>query len=182
MKTTEASRYHPALVTLHWALAALIVGALIFGRFVVAATPNADPAKISLLRAHMAGGMLIFALMAARLLVRLVTARPPEATTGHPALDRLAPIVHYGFYILVLLMAASGLTTAVVSGLNLIVFGGSGAPLPHDLGVYPPRIAHGLIAALLALLIVGHALAALYHQFVLGDGLFRRMAFGRRSR
>jgi cytochrome b561 len=46
--------------------------------------------------------------------------------------------------------------------------------------VYPPRVAHGYIAAILAALILLHFLAALYHQFVRQDGLFRRMGFGAR--
>jgi len=33
----------------------------------------------------------------------------------------------------------------------------------------------------LAILIVVHVAAALYHQFVLRDGLFRRMCFGKRT-
>ena len=87
------------------------------------------------------------------------------------ASDRLAPVTHYGFYILVLLMAATGLATAVVSGLNLIVFGDSHARLPPSLTIYPTRVAHGYIAAILAGFIVLHVLAALYHQLVLRDGL-----------
>jgi hypothetical protein len=36
--------------------------------------------------------------------VRMRTSRPADPTTGYPLLDRIAPISHYGFYILVLLM------------------------------------------------------------------------------
>lgn len=172
-------RYHPLLATLHWALAALIIAALGAGYFLVAATPNADPQKVGLLRVHMIVGVLILALMVVRFVVRMLTARPPEATTGYPLLDRVAPVLHYGFYLIVLLMVASGLATAVISGINLIVFGGSTTPLPPSLSIYPPRVAHGYLAALLAALIVLHALAALYHQFVVKDGLLRRMTFAR---
>jgi cytochrome b561 len=60
------------------------------------------------------------------------------------------------------------------------VFAGSGAPLPPTFAVYPTWVAHGYIAALLVGFITLHVLAALYHQFVRRDGLFRRMFFGRR--
>jgi hypothetical protein len=40
-------------------------------------------------------------------------------------------------------------------------------------------VAHG--GRLLAILIAGHISAALYHQFVVKDGLFRRMWFGERT-
>ena len=113
----QVSRYHPLLVTLHWVLAVLIIAALTIGFFVLAATPNADPQKIGVLRIHMAGGMLILALMVIRFIVRMRTLRPAGATTGYPLLDRIAPITHYGFYVMVLLMVGSGYTTGFPAGL-----------------------------------------------------------------
>lgn len=176
----QVSRYHPLLVTLHWVLAFLIIAALTLGFFGLAATPNSDPQKIGVLRVHMAGGMLILVLMGIRFIVRMRTSRPADATTGYPLLDRIAPISHYGFYVLVLLMAGTGYTTAILAGLPAIVFGGSGAPLPPTFMIYPTRVAHGYIATLLVGFIILHMLAAFYHQFVRKDGLFRRMFFGRR--
>jgi cytochrome b561 len=174
------TRYHPLLVTLHWLLAVLIIAALIVGFFVLATTPNSDTRKINVLLVHMAGGMLILALMVVRFIVRLCTSRPMEATTGYPLLDRIAPVVHYGFYLLVVLMVATGFATAILAGLNRIVFQGTGEPLPPTFTVYPSFVAHGYLALLLAGLIVLHVLAALYHHVVLKDGLFQRMSFGRR--
>ncbi len=109
------------------------------------------------------------------------TSRPADATTGYPILDRIAPISHYGFYVLVLLMAGTGYATAILAGLLEIVFGGSGAPLPPTLMIYPTRVAHGYIATLLVGLIILHVLAAFYHQFVRKDALFPRMFLGRRA-
>lgn len=176
----QVSRYHPLLATLHWLLAFLIIAALSSGFFWLAATPNADPQKIGVLRVHMAGGMLIFVLMGIRLIIRMGTSRPAGATTGYPLLDRIVPISHYGFYVLILLMAGTGYTTAILAGLPEIVFGGSGAPLPPTFLTFPTRVAHGYIAALLVGFIILHVLAAFYHQFVRKDELFRRMFFGRR--
>ena len=177
----RVSRYHPLLVTLHWLLAVLIIAALIVGFFAFAVMPNSDPEKIGVLRQHMAGGMLILALMVIRFIVRMLTARPAKATTGYPLLDRIAPISHYGFYLLIVLMAGTGFTTAFLAGLPEIVFAGSGDPLPPTFTIYPTRVAHGYIAMLLVGFITLHVLAALYHQFVRRDGLFRRMFFGRRA-
>ncbi len=174
------SRYHPLLVTLHWLLAVLIIAALTIGFFFLAAMPNSDPRKIGILLLHMAAGMLILVLMGIRFIVRLRTARPASATTGYPLLDRLAPISHYGFYLLVLLMVATGYATAILAGLNRIVFQGSGDPLPPSFTIYPTFVAHALLATVLAGAIVLHTLAACYHQLVRKDGLLRRMLFGRR--
>jgi cytochrome b561 len=172
----QPSRYHPLLAALHWLLAVLIVAALGLGFFIVAATPNDDPRKVTELLLHMVTGELIVVLMAIRFVVRLRTSRPPRATTGYPWLDRLAPLAHYGFYVLILLLGASGLATAIAAGLPAIVFGGSGDPLPASFLIYPPRVAHGYLATLLVGLIVLHGLAALYHHFVRKDRLIERMS------
>jgi cytochrome b561 len=169
---TPASRYHPLLVVLHWLLAVLILAALVVGFFGLAAMPNADPAKIAVLRWHMAGGMLILALTLVRFVVRLLTAKPAPA-------NRLAPLVHYGFYLLVVLMVGTGFATGLLAGLPEIVFAQSGAPLPATFAVYPTFQAHFWLATLLAALVVLHVLAALHHQLVQRDGLLRRMGLGR---
>jgi cytochrome b561 len=134
----QISRYHPLLVALHWVLAVLIVAELSLGFFGLAATPSSEPGKIGILRVHMMGGVLILALMVLRFIVRMRTSRPPAATTGYPLLDRIAPISHYGFYVLVLMMVGSGFATTIAAGLGEIVFGSSGAPLPPTLMTYPP--------------------------------------------
>jgi cytochrome b561 len=181
MNALLVSRYHPLLVMLHWLIAVLIVAMLGVGFYLAVAMPNSDPQKIGVLLIHMSAGMFVFALMAVRFIVRLSTARPADAATGHPVLDRIAPAAHYGFYLLVLAMAGSGLSTAILSGLNRSVFQGSGEPLPPDFAIYPTFVAHFYFAWLLLGLLVLHVIAALYHQFFLRDGLFRRMWFGRRA-
>jgi len=40
---------------------------------------------------------------------------------------------------------------------------------------------HAIMNLLLAALVVLHITAALWHQFIRGDGLLRRMGFGKRS-
>jgi cytochrome b561 len=177
---TSVSRYHPLLVTLHWVIAAMIVGMLIAGLW-LARAPNADPQKLTVLLWHMSAGMLILALMIIRFVVRLASTRPAPATSGSRVLDGFATVVHHGFYLLVLLMASSGLATAILAGLNRIVFQGSGEPLPARFADYPPFTAHAIGAALLVFLIVLHIVAALYHQFVRKDALLQRMTFGART-
>src|SRR5262245_56643696 len=175
----QISRYHPLLVALHWVLAVLIIAELTVGFFGLAATPSSEPGKIGIPRLHMMGGVLILALMVLRFIVRMRTSRPPAATTGYPLLDRIAPVSHYGFYVLVLMMEGSGFATAIIAGLGEIVFASSGAPLPPTLMNYPPLVAHIFFAMRLADFFALHVLGAFYHGFVRSDGLFRRMSLGR---
>jgi cytochrome b561 len=128
----------------------------------------------------MIGAGVILTLMVTRLAIRLLSERPEAATTGNPVLDRIARISHLAFYGLLAGMIATGLATALLADLPSIVFGGSGAPLPESFAVCPTRVVHGVIAKLFIALIAVHATAAIYHHFVLRDGLLKRMWFGRR--
>ena len=151
MSRALASRYQPVLVALHWLLALMIIGLLCLGFFVLADMQNTDPRKLDILVWHMSGGMLVLV---------------------------LASMAHKSFYVIVFLMIATGWSTGwLISG----VFQPDGEPLPDTFAVFPTFQAHAVLATLLTILIAAHVAAALYHQFVLKDGLFRRMWFGERT-
>jgi cytochrome b561 len=177
---SKVSRYHPALVVLHWALAFLVIAALALGALVMVKIPNTDPMKLEALRSHMAGGMAILVLMAIRLVIRSRTAHPAPATAGHPLLDRLAIVSHRMFYGTVAIMAISGIMTALQSGAFETVFFGKGH-LPADFWAYSFRYVHYVASRILLALIALHVTAAFYHALVLRDGLLKRMFFGRRA-
>ncbi|RDS82268.1 cytochrome b [Dyella monticola] len=174
---TQVSRYHPLLAALHWLLALMIIAMLAIGFFALAVTPNTDPHKIDVLEVHMAAGMLILALMMIRFIVRMCTARPPRLSSGSCFLDRITPIAHYGFYVLILLMVGSGYATGILARLPAIVFARSGEPLPPSFAIFPTWTVHRAVAVMLVGLIVLHVIAVCYHQFIKKDGLFRRMFF-----
>jgi len=174
-------RYHPILVVLHWLLALMIIVGLLMGGLSLSETPNDDPAKLTSLMLHMGSGLAILALMIGRLVARLFTAKPPHADIGNDVLNKGASAAHWVFYVLVVVMCASGIAISQIAGLPDIVFGGSGDPLPATFDNLLPRAVHGITATLLWLLIGGHVLAALYHHFVRKDGLLGRMWFGNRN-
>ena len=155
-------------------LALLICGGMATGYFGLA-TPIFDPLKIGIPRAHMAGGMLVFALMAVRIIVRMRASKPDGAAAGSPLLGRTGQISYCSSYILVLRMAGASLATAIPRGLNKLVFGGSSAPLPPALTMDSTRVAHGYLAALLGGFIILHVFAVFYHPFVRKDGRLGRM-------
>jgi cytochrome b561 len=177
---SKVSRYHPALVVLHWALALLIIAALALGALVMVKIPNTDPMKFEALRSHMGGGMAILVLMLVRLVIRSRSAHPAAAGAGHPLLDRLAWASHRMFYGIVFAMAVSGIIMALQTGLFDSVFFGHG-DLPADFWAFPIRSVHYALSRILMTLIAVHIVAALYHALVLRDGLLGRMFFGRRK-
>jgi cytochrome b561 len=177
--TTTPKRYHPVLVSLHWLLAFMTLFALAMGSLKLQHIPNDLPEKLMALRGHMTAGSLILILTLIRLVVRLKTKHPAHIETNSGLLNGLAALMHYGLYLAVVLVVASGLVLAVEADLPAAVFGGSAA-LPADFTGFASRVAHGWIAKVLLLLIAGHILAAFYHQFIRKDGLLGRMWFGRK--
>lgn len=178
MSRALASRYQPALVALHWLLALMIIDLLCLGFFLLADMPNTNPKKLEILVWHMTGGISVLALMILRFLIRIRSARPATATSGSRLLDRLTSIAHYSFYLIVLLIIASGWATG---WFIRSMFQHPGELLPSNFAIFPTFQVHAILATLLAILIAAHIAAALFHQFVLKDGLFRRMWFGRRT-
>jgi len=171
-------RYHPVLVGLHWLLAILILAGLFGGTFELSKVPNSDPLKLVGLQIHMTIGLSILALMLIRLVVRLRTAHPAPVETGNLTLDRLGRVMHAALYLVAIAMAASGMALSVTSGLPDAVFGTGTLPATFD--AFFARRVHGALANLLGLLVLAHVAAALWHQFVRRDALFRRMWFGAR--
>ena len=168
-------RYHPALSVLHWLIAALILAALVMGTFVMARIDNADPGKSFALLKHMLAGGLVLILVLVRMYIRPRTRRPAPLLSGLAMADRIVPFVHRIFDVLVFIMVGSGLGLAVQTGLPAIVLGGDGA-LPESFGALSLHALHVAAAAVLAATIALHLVGALYHHFVLRDGLLSRMA------
>ncbi|MBS4096065.1 MAG: cytochrome b [Sulfuricella sp.] len=174
----QPSRYHLALRSLHWVCAVLLIIGLVMGTFVLDKTPNSSPEKINALRGHMIFGVLILVLTVIRLIVRLRSTHPKPVFTGIALADRFAPLMHWGLYTLIFVIAVSGIGIAALTGLPEIVFAGDGI-LPTDFKDLPPRAVHGVVAKLLMLAIALHVIAALFHQFVRKDRLLSRMGFGK---
>ena len=84
---------------------------------------------------------------------------------------------HLALNLVVLLLAFSGTMLALQSGTFDAVFGAGS--LPADFKEFTPRQIHGLASRLTMGLIALHVLAALYHQFIVKDGLLARMGLGR---
>jgi cytochrome b561 len=179
MNTQAVLRFHPVLVALHWGLGALIIADLAIGTFVLVHIPNDSPMKIEALRAHTTAGIAILTLVLLRLAVRAGTAKPADVSTGNAFLDRVAWLSHRLLYVAILGLAGSGLLMGLQAHVPQAVFFGHGR-LPASFWDYSLRGIHYFFARSLIALIALHVAGALYHTFVLRDGLLRRMWFGRR--
>jgi len=175
MLKSRPDRYGAVAVSIHW-LSAILIVALLGSGFRAANAMDAA-AKAGILRFHIPVAIVVLLLTALRI-VWWCFDRKPLPVQGSPRWqERIARWVHVAFYAVILGMAASGIGMIVLSGAAPAVFGAPGAILPN-FTEYPPRAPHGLGGFLIFGLLVFHAGAALYHQFVRRDGLLRRMWYG----
>lgn len=153
LKTTTG--YSGLQIALHWLIAILIVTAWFTGEGAEEAMEVVEEGGTVGFVPHVAVGLSILALVVVRVLVRLTRGAP--AAPGAPgSLSVLA--ADWGHRLIYLLMIAVPL-----GGISVFFLG-------LDVGEI-----HGLAANLLMLVVLAHALMALYHQYVLKDGLLRRM-------
>jgi cytochrome b561 len=173
-RKSTSTRYGSVAVAIHWTSAAAIV--LAFAAGWVVANVAAPAGQPPILIAHIALGTCVLLLTLLRIVWWLVADQRPAPPAGQPEWQRTtAGLVHGALYLIVLVMAASGIVTVLLSGaIPAMVAGG---PVPDFSGL-APRLVHGLLSRLLLLLLAVHVGAVLYHHFVRGDRLLARMGIG----
>ena len=171
----EIKRYSTSMVMLHWLLAIFILGAIFMGAVVLDDMDSAHPQKILLLKLHIIVGIGILLFTLLRLIVRFRTTQPAPVTSNNKWMDKLAVSVHYLLYLLTILTVLAGLVLAVSADLPAVLLNHIGE-LPRDYDDYLAHEVHDVFANLLLYTIVLHIAAALYHQFILKDGLLSRMS------
>lgn len=170
-------RYHPITVSLHWLLAALVIGMLVMGKTGLNALPNSEPDKLWLLGLHRLVGIAVLVLTVLRIVLRRFLPAPGHLGTGSRFLDKLGVVMPRILNIFVILMAASGIWLGQQAGLSEALSGA--APLPETFYAYTPRMVHAILGTLIIAILIFHVLGALYHQIMLQDRLFSRLWFGK---
>lgn len=173
---SRPNRYGNIAVTIHW-LSALAVFVLIGSGF-GAATTTDPAAKVGLLQLHVPMAIAVLILTLARIVWWWLADRKPEPISGTPRWQNAsARGVHFLLYGALFLLFGSGIAMLAMSGAGNMLLTGIGV-LP-DFAEFAPHTAHLLGALLLIALLAAHIGAALYHQLVRRDNIFRRMWYGR---
>jgi cytochrome b561 len=173
-----AAAWPLSLRLIHWASAALIIGTLGFGAYMVELVQ--DPARrFDLTQTHKSIGVAVLALSVARLCLRFLTAAPKPLPAAPPVL-LAARANHIGIYVLILLLPLSGWLMATTTPIRVptVVFGLFVLPYPlqPDLPAYKfAHAVHVAAALLLAALIALHVAAAFVHALWWRDGVLVRM-------
>ncbi len=170
-------RWGPVSQALHWAIALLVVVMAVIG-LSLDALPR-SPKWFWVYDLHKSTGLLVLALVAVRLGWRLYAGAPPPVP-GLPRAQRIAAGATHGvLYALVLAMPLSGWLYDSASGLRpLEWFGQFAVPklvgpdeglagTLHDL--------HETLFVVLAVVVLAHVAAALWHHLFRGDATLARM-------
>jgi cytochrome b561 len=181
MSLNTKTKYSGLAMTLHW-----LVGIAVIVTWRIAEAAEHAPtreAKGEIMGNHFALGVVIFTLMAVRLVWRLMSP-PPPPVAGHKGWERtLAKGTHLAMYTLMLVMPIAGWFAMSLFDSGISVWGIVEVP---KLPVTPnPAMAeqifetHALAGTTLLVLIAVHILATLKHTLIDKDGtIFRMLPFG----
>src|SRR5712671_1430511 len=176
MKQRSLVRYGHVAQAFHWVIAILVVLAYIYG-------PGGSeervysPARDFDRQLHETLGICVFGLVLMRVLWRMVDSQPDPPQVSR-WMGIAAKAVQWALYLLLFALPLTAIAGAWLEGHPLTLLGGVEiAPLlglSHDLGAKIATLHTWLGDAILWLAGL-HALAALYHHFVLKDGVLASM-------
>ena len=173
---SRPQRYGPVAQSLHWLTAILVLVAFLYGP----GGPEArvyDPSRDSDRQLHEMLGTLVFTLVLVRVLWRVVDVRPDPPPVSR-WMGFAAKAVQAALYVLLFALPATAATGAWLEGHALAYPGGfqiaSPLPVAHDMGALIASV-HSWLGDAIMWLAGMHALAALYHQFALHDGVLKSM-------
>ncbi|MBL8630177.1 MAG: cytochrome b [Rhodospirillaceae bacterium] len=165
-------------IVLHWAIAALIVIAVASG-LITAGAKEIDLSRATLV-VHQSFGLIIFTLAVVRITWRLTHPAPPLPPTTTLQQRWAATVTHGSLYLLTFFMPLAGYTGLAARGRVISLFGVFELPQGEfrdfDLARTAQEV-HVSLQYVLYALVAAHVIAALYHQFVIRDGLLWRMWF-----
>ena len=170
----DHARYDGLTIALHWATAALV-----FLQFGLAETwgffPKAD--RDLLIIGHLSFGLVLAAVIVLRIFWRL-TFGGKSFETREDLIGSIARMMHRALYVLIVAEVALGFLTRWTDNQPLSFFG---LLIPSPLGTFSKAAGgfvddiHDVNAWLIMILVGGHTLAALGHNYLLKDGVLRRM-------
>ena len=169
------TRYWLVTISLHWLIAAVIIGLFALGLWMVDLNYyhpwyQRGPAW------HKGLGILMLGVLLVHLAWRAINSDP--VAIGAPWEQTLARWVHNLLNGLLLAVLISGYLISTADGRSIEVFGWFSVPASLY-GLENQEDLAGFIHAMLAYLLIGlagmHALAALKHHFIDGDEILKRM-------
>lgn len=175
---SSVARYVATARWLHWLTAALLFVIIPLGLWIKYFEPANEAFKLRLYNMHESLGVIVFAIVLARLIYRYRNP-PPSLPPDTPAAIRIAARVnHWGLYALLVWMPITGFLATNAWGFPLSIF--DVLPMPVPLGKDEEiakvlSLLHWCGAITIIVLILAHLGGVIYHTFIRRDGLLQRM-------
>lgn len=180
MATAPTDRYTRTSIALHWLIVVLLIVQFIVGWTMPHIGRNTP--VTTLISLHFSLGMLIIAVMVARLIWRMTHRAPPHEASVPRMQVQLAQAVEYLLYLLLFVVPLLGWINASFRGMPFTFFGLF--PVPPLIATHAPGWGwtgdiHVDVAEYGILILAGlHIAAALYHRFIRRDRVLQRMVPG----
>ena len=172
----DADHWGAVSIGLHWLTVVLVLGLAVVG-LIMTELPTGT-FKVQVYALHKSFGLTVLGLAILRLLWRLVAGAPKPVPDTPRWQDAIAKLTHGALYALLLLMPFSGWLFNSAAGFPLKWFGLFKLPA---LSKYDPDVKafahemHETLFYVLAVLVLAHAAAALFHHYRLRDRTLARM-------
>jgi cytochrome b561 len=176
MESTSRDRYSAPAQLLHWLTAVLVLIAFLYGpggseQRVYSAARDVDR------QLHETLGLAVFALVVVRVLWRATGDRPEPPAVAR-WMELAGRIVQAALYVLLVAIPLTAITGAWLEGHPLTLLAGVKVPPPiaesHALGETIANV-HTWLGDTIMWVAGFHALAGLYHHFILRDGVLKSM-------
>ncbi|MDL2338752.1 MAG: cytochrome b [Pseudomonadota bacterium] len=176
-----AGRYGSVSIGLHWLTLALLIGVYACINLTDLYAKGSAPRE-ALKDWHFMLGLTVLALVALRLMNRLVGGNPAVVPPLPLWQHRLASATHVALYVLILVMPILGWLRLSAAGKSIPFFGWQlPALLAENKNLAGSlKEVHETIGTVGYFLIGAHAIAALFHHFVTRDNTLVRMLPGQR--
>lgn len=170
-------RYTKVAMLLHWLMAVLIVSTFALGVTMVD-IPGLTPTKLKYFSWHKWLGITILGLACLRLLWRLTHPAPAYPAGMQQWQQKAASALHLLMYFLIFAVPLSGYFYSLAAGVPVVYLGIIPLPVLIDANQEWKPVLKLVHYSLNLTLLAGfclHVLAALKHQFVDRDGIFKRI-------
>jgi cytochrome b561 len=167
------NQYSRRMAIIHWLTLLLFIAALYLGHELD--EMEQATAKFGLYPFHFLIGDAVLVLTLLRAYFIRKDGKPAPIAGGSPLANKVATGLHHLLYGLLIAVPASGMIMLNTTGLLAALKARDVALMP-DLETFAIHEIHAMLIFTLVATIALHAAAALYHQFLLKDGLMNRMS------
>jgi cytochrome b561 len=182
-RSDASKRYTATAIALHWIVGLAVLGMIVLGVWMINLPKGVDAFRAEMYNLHKSIGMTVGLLVFARLAWRVTHAAPPLPAALRRWQVLASRFTHNALYVCIVIQPLTGVLGSLFSPYPIKYFGRT---LPFGSWDVPAAkeflgVVHLANAALLAVLILVHLAAVLYHLCIARDAIFRRMWFASRD-